>query len=164
MLHLARANAKGECPQPTMAGGVAIPTDNGCTGKRKSLFWPDHMDDALLQIRRADIANAKGRGVALQRGQLSGTFRVCNRQTLARRIQPRRCRQIMIRHRQCQIRTPHFAARQAQTFKRLRAGDFMDEMPVDEDKAGAILTAIDDMGVPDFFVQSAWACRHDHSH
>ena len=33
----------------------------------------------------------------------------------------------------------------------------MDEMPVDEDEASAILTAIDDMGVPDFFVQGAWA-------
>src|SRR3546814_11197188 len=60
----------------------------------------------------------------------------------------------MIRHRQCEIGTTHLAAGKTKPLKCLRTRHFMNEMPVDKDKASAIIAAIHDMGIPDFFVKS----------
>src|SRR3546814_4181492 len=63
-------------------------------------------------------------------------------------------RQVMIRHRQGEIETTHLAAGKTKPLKCLRTRHFMNEMPVDIDKASAIIAAIHDMGIPDFFVKS----------
>jgi hypothetical protein len=54
------------------------------------------------------------------------------------------------------FRVAHLAARQAQAFKGLGAGDFMDQMAVDIEQAGAIVCLMDQMIVPDFVVECAW--------
>src|SRR3546814_8519723 len=60
----------------------------------------------------------------------------------------------MSRHRQGEIGTTHLAAGKTKPLKCLRTRHFMNEMPVDIDKASAIIAAIHDMGIPDFFVKS----------
>ncbi len=157
MLYLAGANAKGQRAKPAVTSRVAIPADDRGAGQRKALLWPHDMDNALFLIRRANIANAKSRGVAFQRLQLRSTFGIRNGDWAALRIQARRCWQIMIGHCQCQIRATHFAARNTQPLKCLWAGDFMHQMAINKDQAGAIVTTINDVGIPDFFIQCARA-------
>ncbi len=50
---------------------------------------------------------------------------------------------------------PNLAARLAQAFKRLGAGDFVHQMAVDVEDGGAVLFGVDNMLVPDLVVQGA---------
>ena len=59
----------------------------------------------------------------------------------------------MVGHGERHIRTAHLAARRAQAFKRLRAGDLMHQMAVDIDQAGAVILPMDNMAVPDFIIE-----------
>ena len=61
----------------------------------------------------------------------------------------------MIGHRERQVWAAHRAAAGAKPGKGLRAGDFMDEVTVDEDQAGTIGALFDDMRVPDFLIEGA---------
>jgi hypothetical protein len=58
----------------------------------------------------------------------------------------------MVRHCQSQVGATHGASGDAQPFKSLRTGDFMDQMAINEDQASAVIPLFDDMGVPDFFI------------
>ena len=160
MLHLAGANAEGQRPQPAMARGVAIPTNNRRAGQRKPLLGPDDMDNPLLDIGIADQPDAKLGRIAGQRRQLRRALGIGNRHRPASRIAPRRGRQIMIGHRQRQIGPPYLAPRQSQPLERLRAGHLMDKMPVDINQASAIPTPLDNMRVPDFLIQRARGVGH----
>ena len=51
------------------------------------------------------------------------------------------------------FRRAHLAARQAQAFEGLRRGDFMHEMTVDIEQAGAVLLLMHQMVVPDLVVE-----------
>ena len=86
-----------------MARGVAVAAHNRRAGKGKALLWPDNMDDALLGIGGIYIVDAELRCVSLQRFQLLGAFRVCNRDRLSVAVQTRGGGQVVIRHSQCQI-------------------------------------------------------------
>ena len=50
---------------------------------------------------------------------------------------------------------PDRAARLAQPFKRLRAGDFVHQMAIDIEQGGAVFFGMDDVLVEDFVVESA---------
>ena len=104
----------------------------------------------------------KSGALRFERGELRRAFRIGDRQPVARRILARRGRQVVIGHRQRQVGAAHRAAARAQSRERLRAGDFMDEVAVDEDQAGAVGALFDDMRVPDFFVQGAGASHAVH--
>ena len=58
----------------------------------------------------------------------------------------------MVRNRQRQIGPAHLAAGKTQRLEGLRAGDFVDEVAVDEDQAGAVIAALDHVFVPDLLV------------
>ena len=131
---------------------MAVAADDGCAGQRKALFWPDDMDDALFAVCRADIADAECGGVGFQCRQLRGAFGVGDGDAVALCIFARSGRQVMVRDRQCQVGPAHSPSGIAQPLKGLRAGDFMHQMPVDKDQAGAIFASGDDMRVPDFLV------------
>ena len=65
-----------------MAGSMAVAAYNRSTGQREALFWPDNMDDALLNVGGVNIGNAKLWRVAFQRFQLLCAFGVGNRHML----------------------------------------------------------------------------------
>ena len=117
------------------------------------------MDNALFGIGIADIADAERRRIAFERGQLLRAFAIGNGDALARGIASRGGRQIVIGHRQRQIGAAHRAPGQTQRLERLRAGHFMDQVPVDIDQAGAVIAAFNNVGVPDLLVQRARMCR-----
>ena len=103
MLDLRRTNAECQGAQATMARGVAVAAHNRGAGKRKALLWSNDMDDTLLGIGGIDVVDAEFRRVSLQRFQLLGAFRVCNRDWLSVAIKTRGGGQVVIRHSQCQI-------------------------------------------------------------
>ena len=113
------------------------------------------MDNALLGIGIADIADAESGRIGLQRRKLLRAFRVGNRDALADRIASCGGRQIMVGHGQCQIGPAYLSSCRAQPFKGLRAGHFMHQMAVDKDQASAIIAGRHDMRVPDFLVERA---------
>jgi hypothetical protein len=56
---------------------------------------------------------------------------------------------IVVDHGQRGVGAPHLAAGQLQPLESLRTGDFMDQMPVDVDQAGAVILPVDDVALPD---------------
>ena len=60
---------------------------------------------------------------------------------------------IVVGHRQGQFRAAHLAAGQAQAFKGLGAGDFMDQMAVDIENGRFARALLHQMRVPDLVVQ-----------
>ncbi len=163
MLDLAGADAEGQRPQRAMRRGVAVAADQRGAGQREALFGPDNMHDPLPRIERIDIGHAELGDIAPQRRELAGAGRVRDRQRVAGGIDARRGRQIVIGHREGKVGAAHRAIGRAEAGKGLRAGDFVDEVPIDIDQAGAIVPALDDMVGPDLLVQGAGFTRHAHA-
>ena len=162
VLHLAGADAKGQRAHATMRGGMRIAADDRGAGQREALFRPDDVHDALFARGRAEIANAEILNVLFQRGELLRALRILDRQALARRIQPRGGRHVVIGHGQRQFGPANLAPGDAQRLEGLRAGDFVDQVAIDEDQAGTILAPLDHVRVPDLLVQCAWGCHSTH--
>jgi hypothetical protein len=66
----------------------------------------------------------------------------------------------VVGHRQREVGPAHAATREPQRLEGLRTGDFVNQMPVDIEQAGAVLASLDDMRVPDLLVQCARFARH----
>jgi hypothetical protein len=58
----------------------------------------------------------------------------------------------VIGHREGKIRSAYLASSHTKTFKSLRAGDFVDQMAIDVDQAGAVVASLDDVRIPDLFI------------
>jgi len=160
MFDLAGADPESERADRPVRGGVAVAADDGGARQGEALFRPDDMDDALGGIGGADIGHPEFGDILLQRFELPGAQRIADRQAVAVRSDARRGRQVVIGHRQGEIRPPHLAAGEPQPLERLGRRHLVDEVPVDIDEAGAILATLHDMGVPDLFVQGAGATAH----
>jgi hypothetical protein len=155
MLDLGGADAEGERPEGAMRRSVAVAADDRRAGQREALLGADDMDDALLRSDRVDIGDPEFGGVALERGELLRRLQVGDRQPAAIGGDPRGGRDIMVGYRQGQVGPAHRAAGDAKPFERLRARDFVDQVAVDIDQAGAVVAALDDMRVPDLLVEGA---------
>ena len=153
MLDLARPDPEGERAQRAVRRGVAVAADQRRARQREAELGADHVDDPLLGRGRVDVVDAEFGGVGAQRVELRGALRIGDRQQPAVRPQPRRRRQIVVRHRQRQFRPAHPATRGAQPLERLRARHLVDQVAVDVDQAGAVVAPLDDVGVPDLLVQ-----------
>jgi hypothetical protein len=111
------------------------------------------MDDALLGISVADVADAEFGGIAFERGQLLRALGVKDGNAMACRIATRGRGQVVIGNRQRQIGAADLAPGHAKRLERLRARHFVNEVAVDIEQAGAIVAVLDDMGVPDLFIE-----------
>ena len=160
MFDLAGADPEGERADAAMRGGVAVAADDGGAGEREALFRPDHMNDALRRGGGGNVGHAEFGGVALQRGELRGAFRIRDRQLAAVRRQARSGGQVVVGDRQGQLGPADPASGHAQALERLRAGHFVHEMAIDIEEAGAVRTPLDDMRVPDLFVKRSGAAGH----
>ena len=85
------ADPKSERTKSAVARCVGIATNDGRTGKRKALFGADYMNDPLLGIGVADIADAEIRRVLFKRGKLRSALRIFDSDLAARRIAPCGC-------------------------------------------------------------------------
>ena len=69
----------------------------------------------------------------------------------------------MVHHREGELRAAHFASRRFQAGECLRGSAFMDQMAVDIDERRLAGLFVDDVRVPDFFVQRTRGHRPDYS-
>ena len=121
-------------------------------------------DAVLLGISITDQTDAEFGGIAGQRGELLCAFQICNRDWPPRCIAPRGGGQVVIGHRQGQIGAANRPAGQPQRFEGLRAGHFVNQVPVDIDQTGVIIAALHHVGVPDLFVKRAGFAGHAKRH
>ena len=131
MLHFAGADAERQRAERAVRGGVAVAADHGHAGLREAELRSDHVDDALTLAVNPVVRDAELLAVGLEllhllRGDLvdDGERAVGGRNAV-------------IGGREREVRTADLQAALAQAFERLRRRDFMDEVQVDIERAGA---------------------------
>ncbi len=139
----------GQRAECAMGGGVAVAAHHGHARQGPALFRPDNMHDALTHIGHRVIMHAEIFGVFIQSLHLNAGFFGHLRGIVA----PCGGWHVVVRHGDGFIGRVDLAARHAQAFERLRAGDLVDQMAVDIQKAGAVIGFIRDMGIPDFIIK-----------
>ncbi len=149
MLDFRRANAMRQSPEGAVGGGVAVAADDRRAGKRKALFRTDDMNDALTAVMFVEIFDAEFAGVDRQLVNLRLALRIGDRQRTVGG------RHVVIDHSQGLVRRVDRASGEAQAFKGLGAGHFMNEMAVDIEQGGSVRLDVDDMVVPDLVVKGA---------
>src|SRR5579863_9198975 len=128
---------------------MAIATDDRRAGQREALLRPDDMDDALPAILLVEIVDAKMLGIGGERLDLDAAFLILDA------LRAVRGRHVMIDDSEGLFRRAHLAPGNSQTFEGLRARNFVDEMAIDVEKAGAVVLTIDHMVIEDFVVERA---------
>jgi len=147
MLDLGGADAVGERAERAMRRGVAVTTDDGGAGQRKTLLRADDVDDALALVELVVILDAEFLGVLGHHPHLLDALRV------GIGLRTIRGRDVVVDHGQRLFRRMHLAAGGAQAFERLRRGHLVHQMAVDIEQAGTVLGFVDQMVVPDLVVQ-----------
>ena len=142
MLDLGRADTEREGAKRTVRCRVTVAAHQSRTGQRKALLRANDVDDAVPRIIDFEQLNAKFRTVAAQRIDLQ--LRVFGLFVAVRR-------DVVVDHRERQFRTAHLPTRHLQPLERLRAGDFVNDMAVDIQKARAVLLLVDQMRFPNLF-------------
>src|SRR5436190_2055849 len=160
MLDLAGADAERQRADPAVRGGVAVAADDRRAWEREALLGADDVDDALLAGGSAEVAQAECRLVVLERFELVAAFGVLNRHAPTIGVDPRGCRQVVIGNREGQLGAADLAAGEPESFEGLRAGNFVDQVAVDEDQAGAVVATLDYVSVPDLLVKRAGPVGH----
>ena len=157
MLDLAGADAEGKRAERAMGGGVAVAAHDGRAGQGPALFRADDVYDALADIVHRQIFDAELARVGLELRDLFARFRIgdAQRAVLGRHI--------VIGDGQRQIGAARLAMRVAQTFERLRAGDFVHEMAVDIKHRRFTRRFMHQMCVPDLVVESSRRCHDGHT-
>ena len=157
MLHLRRTDAKGQRAQRAVGGGMAVAANDGRAGQRQAQLRPDDVHDALTDIHDGNVGDAEFGDVLLQGLHLDAAVFFLDVSGNARSDGG----DVVVGHRDRQVRAAQLAAGQAQAFERLRAGHLMQQMPVDIKDAGAIRQSLDDVAVPYLVEKGAWpACGH----
>jgi hypothetical protein len=125
---------------------MAIAAHNRGARQCEALLRSDDVDNALTLIELVEIFNAEFARILRQSRHLGRSLGVRNT------MRAIGCRHIVVHNGQRLFRRANLAARHAQAFTGLWRGNFMHQMPVDIEKAGAIRLGIDNMIVPDLVI------------
>ena len=145
MLHFASADAEGQRAERSMCRSVRIAAHDGRPRQGKALFGSDHVHYALADVVHAEECDAEVTAILLQRLDLFRTEGIGDAQG------PVGGRDVVIRHRQRGTWTSRPAARELESFKRLRRCHFVDQLTIDIEQSGPVRLCADDVGLPDFF-------------
>ena len=157
VLDLGRADAVRERAEGAVRRGVGIAADDRRAGKRKALFGSDDVDDALADVELAVIFDAELLRVLRKRRHLDRRFRIVDAERAVGR------RHVVVDDGERLLRLAHLAARDAQTLEGLGRRHFVDEVPVDIEKARAVGLHVDHVIVPDLVVDCAGLRHRVHS-
>src|SRR5579872_2444954 len=149
VLDFGGADAKGQRAERAVRRGVAVAANDGHARLGHALFGADDVDDALADVVDAVILDAEFLDVAFERFDLLARFRFLDAaRTVGRR-------HVVVGDRDRRVGTAHAAARGAQAFEGLRAGDLVDEVAVDIKEARPVGLGVDEMAFPDLVEKRA---------
>ena len=149
MLDFARANAECERAHRAVRRSVAIAADDGVARLRDSKLGSDHMHDALIAALHVEKIDAVLLAVTRERFELRDGVGIKHRKRAIFR------RDRVVHHREGQLGLAHFAAGGFQPGKCLRRSAFVDQMAVDVNQRGFSRLFVDDVRIPDLFVECA---------
>ena len=150
MLDLGRADAMGQRAERAMRGGVAVATDHRHAGQGGAGFRPDDVYDALAFAQKGEkCRRSELRHIAVQRRDLFFANGVGDAVVAEF---PARGGGVVVGGGYDGADAPDLAPGLADALKRLRAGDFVDQMAVDVEDGGAVFLGVDDMLVPNLVV------------
>ena len=144
MLDLRRADAERQRAQRAMRRGMAVAADDRRARQRQAEFRPDDVHDALPHIQDRDVRHAELDDVLLQRLHLDAAVFFLD---VGRRARADG-RDVVVRHRDGQSGRRSLRPARRKPLERLRAGDLMQQMPVDVEDAGAVREASPRRGCP----------------
>jgi hypothetical protein len=125
-----------------VGGGVAVAAHDGGAGQREALFRPDDVDDALALVGLGEVLDAEVGCVLCQCLDLDAAFFFFDA------VRAVGGRHVVVDHGERLSPGAHLAAGHAQAFKGLRAGDFVHQVAVDVEQAGAVFLLREPGGRP----------------
>ena len=147
MLDLSGADAERQRPEGTVRRGVAVAADQRRAGQGEALLGADDVDDTLADVVHVEQLDAELGAVLGQCLNLDAAVLVVDA------LGAVGGRHVVVGDRQRQVRAAHLAPSGAQPLERLRAGDFVDQVAVDIDQAGAVVLDVDEVAFPDLVEQ-----------
>ena len=144
MLHLRRTDAEGDRAERAVRGGVRVAAHDRHAGLGEAQLRADDVHDALLDVAERMQPDAELLGVPAQRLDLGARDRVGDGLVEVER------RDVVVLGGQGQVRTAYGPAGQPEALERLRRGDLVDQVEVDEQEVWLPRRAPDDVLVPDF--------------
>ncbi len=148
MFYLRGADAVRQSAECAMRCRMGISAHDGSTGQSEALLRANDMDNSLAFVEFIVVFNPELAGVGAQGVHLKLAFGIVDA------FGAIRGGDIVIDDRQREFRASDLALVVTQTFKSLSTGDFVYQMPVYIDQAGAIWFGTDNVGIPDFVVKS----------
>ena len=115
---------------------MRITANNGHSGKRGTIFWPDNVHNSLTFILERIISQStKLFDIFIQSGDLQfGNFVI----NVVQAVRAIGCRHVMVGGGDDRIFTPQNAFGDLQPFKSLRAGDFVNKMAINIKQGGSV--------------------------
>ncbi len=154
MLNLRCADPMRKRPKSPMGRGMAVATNHGHAWQCPALFRANNMHNALTHIRNGVIVYPEILGVFIKCLNLNAAF------LIHPTFQTIRCGgDVVIWHSDGFLWRTHRAPCHAQTLEGLRACHLMHKVAINIQKAGAILSLMDEMGIPDFVIKG-FSCGH----
>src|SRR6266568_4655684 len=148
VLDLAGADTEGQRAKGAVRGSVAVAADDGLPRLRDAQFRADDVHDALVAAVHIEQAHAGFAAVLLEGIELQLRGLVNDRQRAVGRWYG------VVHHGECQIGAADLAAFGAETGKGLGRSALMDQVAVNVDERGLAGRFVNNMGVPDFLVES----------
>jgi len=148
VLDFAGADAEGESAERAVRGGVGIAADDGLTGLGDAEFGADDVDDALMLAVHVKETDTEFSAIAFEGIELELGIVVEDGEGAIG------CGDGMVHDSEGEIGAADFAAFGAEAGEGLGRGAFVDEMAIDVDEGGVVGVFVDNVGLPDFFVES----------
>src|SRR6266404_327006 len=148
VLDFAGADAEGERAKRAMRGSVAVAANDGLPGLRDAQLRADDVHDALLLAVQVKEAHAGFAAIFLERLELQARVGIDDGQRAVGGGDG------VVHHRECKIGAADFASLGAQAREGLRGSAFVDEVAVNIDERGLAGLFVDNVGVPNFLVES----------
>ncbi len=152
MLDFGGADAVREAAKSAVGGRVRITADHRHARQREALLRPHHMHDALALVIDGELDDAEVAAVFVQRGDLDARGLVGNAGHALFTFGAVGGH-VVVGRRDIGVQAPGLAAGELEALKGLRAGDFVQQLAVDIDEAGAVITLLYKMVVPELVVE-----------
>ena len=152
MLHFGSTDAEGQSGAGSVSRGVTVAAYDRHAGQRRSLFRAHDVNDALTLVHEREI---RCRTDALHVLVQCFYLKQCNRVSDAgETLFPTCRRRIVVGRRHDGGLAPRLASCKTQTFKGLRAGDFVHQVAVNVDGGSTVAFGGHHMFIPELVVKS----------